>query len=356
MKDRTTRTTSINFECWEGYETADFLAPFAINAGTTVNARTLLSDADTAESIASGANTECHVLNINNAWVRDYLYPRGYIRALPEDRFAHSASNLLPELDTVLGGWNRSASGELIGIYQRFGAFNLVVNSRKIDQQSAEDQAFHLTDDDVFNNRFGILSYVDFNLFHLCIGADVNPFAALTPPQLQKLEDLADRWQRRANVISDDHMTMNHALINGDIDFYISGGVYTSAVARRDGHSHIMAITPQRGPIDGKGGIAFAEITSIIERPDTSVACEDFLDWLLLPETATSIAMTERTCNPVAQMGDPTVMQAFTREQLDWIQWDELSETMARCEPYALMPDHKAVQSIWLAALQRRDH
>lgn len=343
----------INFQCWEGYESAGFLRPFEKKSGTRINSQTLLSDADTAQQLASGNREQCHVININNAWVRDYLHPRGLIRTLDEGRFGRSMEGLLDLFNDDLRQWAYDESGNQIGICQRFGPFNLVVNTRKIDIKHAEDQGFHLAADRIYNKRFGILSYIDFNLFHLCIASELNPFAPLNRSDIQKIERTAIAWQKNACLISDDHFVLNRALIAGEIDFYLSGGVYTAAVARRDGHQHIRAITPASGPIEGKGGIVFAEITSIMNHPQTSAASESFLEWLISPETSASAAMTERTCNPVVQMGNPDVLRRFNTTQLNWLQWDELAESVARSAPYALMPNHADVLTLWQQALHR---
>ena len=53
--------------------------------------------------------------------------------------------------------------------------------------------------------------------------------------------------------------------------------------------------------------------------------------------------MTERTANPVAQMGIPEVFERFTARELDAIQWESLEEDIARCADYDLMPDHAAL-------------
>lgn len=343
----------INFQCWEGYESSQFLKPFEQSSNFRINAQTLLSDAIAAQQIASGNRAQCHVININNAWVRDYLHPRGLIRTLDKNRFGRSMEGLLDLFHDDLKQWAFDESGNQIGVCQRFGPFNLVVNTHKIDVKHAEDQGFQLAADQTFNQRYGILSYIDFNLFHLCIASDLDPFAPLSPAEIQTIERTADAWQKNAALISDDHFVLNRALIDGEIDFYLSGGVYTAAVARRDGHRHIRSITPATGPIAGKGGIVFAEITSTVNHPQTPAASDSFLEWLIRPETAAAVAMTERTCNPVVQMGDPDVLRQFSTVQLDWLQWDELGESVERSAPYALMPNHADVLTVWQQALHR---
>ena len=218
-----------------------------------------------------------------------------------------------------------------------------MVNNRRIDTGSAEDQGFALAADPAHRHRFGILEYDDFNLFHLCIAAGLNPYESLDAAQERLVEQVAPSWYESALLASDNHHVLKRALIDGDIDFYLSGGVYTVSPARLAGHTHLRAVTPRRGPIDGRGGIAFTEITSVLHHADTSPLAQTFLAYLLEPETAIRAAFVEGTCNPVAQMGEPRVFNAFSTQQLEAIQWDNLLEDVSRCADYRLMPNHDSL-------------
>jgi spermidine/putrescine transport system substrate-binding protein len=87
----------------------------------------------------------------------------------------------------------------------------------------------------------------------------------------------------------------------------------------------------------------FTEITSVLEAAPRSGEAEDFLEYLMEPETAWRAALTERTANPVAQMGMPEVFDRFSARDLDAIQWDSLEEDVSRCADYDLVPDHAAL-------------
>ena len=327
----------IRLLCWEGYESSRVLEPFERRRSTRVLADTLLSDAGTASDLLAGRAT-CDVLNINNAWVRGSLYPAGLVRPLDPQRFEPHFERMLAQFDRLYT-WARDAEGVLIGVCQRFGPFNLVVNTNRIDRASAEDLGFELANDRA-PRPYGILLYEDFNLFHVCIGAGLDPFSRLNEDEKTRFDATARRWFRGATVVTDDHFELNRALVEGAIDFYLSGGIYTASPARLAGHREIRAVTPRSGPIGGRGGIVFTEITSVLEAAPRSGEAEDFLAYLLEPETARRVALTERTANPVAQMGMPEVFERFTARELDAIQWDGLEEDIARCADYDLMPDH----------------
>ncbi len=337
----------MNLLCWEGYESDNILGEFARQRKIRSNSQTLLSDADTAKALTDGRHKQWDVLNINNPWVRDFLCHRGVIKSLAEDRFASTLDKLLPEFDR-LSHWARDDQGNMVGVCQRFGAFNLVIHADRVDRHSAEDQGFNLAND--HKNRFGILAYDDFNIFHICIGADINPFTHLDTASLNKFSETASDWFARALLISDDHVVLNRALVDGDIDFYISGGVYTVSEARLAGHHKLCAITPASGCINGLGGIVFAEITSALQHEHASAHALDFIEYIVQPDIAIRIATTENTLNPVAQMGDPKVLARFSKQQLDAIQWDSLSADIARCAMYQIPPNHAELHRRLLAA------
>ena len=343
----------IQLLCWEGYDSPHILEPFERRRSTRVLARTLLSDAGTASDLLAGRAT-CDVLNINNAWVRDSLHPAGLVRRLDPERFEPHFEQMSAQFDRLYQ-WARDAEGALIGICQRFGPFNLVVNTNRIDRESAEDQGFELANERA-PRPYGILLYEDFNLFHVCIGAGLDPFSPLGEDGRTRFDATARRWFRSATVVTDDHFELNRALVDGIIDFYVSGGIYTASPARLAGHREVRAVTPRSGPIPdrgrGRGGIVFTEITSVLEGAPRSGEAEDFLAYLLEPETARRVALAERTANPVAQMGMPEVFERFTARELDAIQWDGLEEDVARCADYDLMPDHAELLPLLRSAVR----
>jgi spermidine/putrescine transport system substrate-binding protein len=325
--------------CWEGYDAASIVEPFVSRYPTRFEAETLLSDAGTAQRLVEGEYDRWDILNINNAYVRDFLYPRGLIRQLPESNFGHYQESIHPVYADLLP-WSYDADGHLIGIGQRFGPFNLVINSNAISRATAEDQGFSLANDPRNHKRFAILNYPDFNVFHFCIGAGLNPFADLDSSDIDKFRQTAIDWYSGAKYVEDDHHRLNQALIDREIDFYISGGIYTASPARLAGYSQIVAVTPVQGPIDGKGGIVFSEITSILNHAEVNSNAERFLHYMLEPETAVRIALIDGTCNPVAQMGDPEVFRKFSKTQLDAIQWDWLEADLQRCAHYRIPPQN----------------
>lgn len=330
----------LNILCWEGYEAPDVIDPFTARHATTVRAETIVSDADTAARVSGAERPSWDVVNLNNPFAREVLYPAGVIRALPADRFASEYGRLLRQFDDLYQ-WTRSADGnDIIGVCQRFGPFNIVINEDLVSRGTAEDEGFLLADDGANAGRYGVLEYDDFNIFHICIALSLDPFTNLNAAQLDAFEAKARQWFTGAALITADHIEMNRALVDGDIGFYLSGGMYTASPARRDGHRNIRAVTPRSGPIDGKGAIVFLEVTSVIDHGNDPAHALAFLEHILTPGIAPAVAFTPGSCNPITQMGDPAVFERFSADQLDILQWETLEEDVSRCAHYRIPPDH----------------
>ena len=326
--------------CWEGYDAEPIVSQFKQQCALQLDAETLLSDAVVADELLAGGHSDCDLLNINNAYIRDCLEPAGMVQALGDELNQRYRNSIHPLYESFLP-WSYNANGDLIGIGQRYGPFNLVINTDVISRATAEDQGFYLADEPALKNRYAILDYPDFNLFHICIGAGLNPFEDLSADQIEEFKRTAARWLQQARMLEADHHCLNRALLAGDIDFYISGGIYTVSPARLQGHDNLLAVTPRSGPINGKGGIAFSEITSVLKSTNDYSDAAAFLDFMLEPEVAIAIAFVDGTCNPVAQMGDPKVFQAFSPQQLDAIQWETLESQLQHCADYQIPPNRK---------------
>ncbi len=91
----------LNILCWEGYEDPNVIEPFTERHGYSVRAETIVSDADAAARIVGPERSSWDVVNLNNPFARETLYPAGAIRALPRDRFADEYDRLLPQFDDL---------------------------------------------------------------------------------------------------------------------------------------------------------------------------------------------------------------------------------------------------------------
>ena len=67
------------------------------------------------------------------------------------------------------------------------------------------------------------------------------------------------------------------------------------------------------------------------------------------------MAFAEGTYNPVSQMGEKSVLDAFDKDELDAIQWDTLEQEMANSADYDINPDYAEMYEIYSAAKRERE-
>ena len=344
------RNNEMNILCWEGYNSDEVLGPFRnANSGSNVRAESGTSDPDMINKLRAGEVNVWDLINVNQPWAREQLYPEGLIKPLNKDRF-------MPYFDKMMSQFSApyplsfADDGSLIGMPQRFGPFSFVVNTDKISRATAEDQGWNIFLDPAMKDRYGVLTYDNWNVIHMCLTAGLNPFEPVEGDGLDSFKGTAEQIFGGAKLLTDDLVAMNTALINGEIDAYFTGGTYTASPARFDGASNIRGITPKSGPVDGKGGVVWIELTSAVNNPDPSTLAEDFLEYVQGPEISKAVAFSEGTYNPVTQMANADVMSRFNADELDAIQWDSLDDEMARSLDYQVVSSYDKLIEIYNAA------
>ncbi len=345
------RNDQMNILCWEGYNSDEVLGPFRdANTGATVRAESGTSDPDMINKLRAGETSVWDLINVNQPWARDQLYPEGLIKPLNKDRFLPYFESMLPEFADPPYALAFADDGNLIGMPQRYGPFSFVVNTDVISREMAEDQGWNLFLDAAMSGRYGVLTYDNWNVIHMCLTAGLNPFEPVEGDDVETFRQTAAAIFGGSKLLTDDLVAMNTALINGEIDAYFTGGTYTASPARYDGATNVRGITPNSGPVDGKGGVVWIELTSAVNNPDPSTLAEDFLEFVQAPDIAKAVAFTEGTYNPVSQMGNPEVMSQFDEEELDAIQMDSLADEMGRSLDYDVVASYDSLIDIYTEA------
>ena len=144
---------------------------------------------------------------------------------------------------------------------------------------------------------------------------------------------------------------MNLALINGEIDFYCTGGTYTASPARLDGATNIRGITPKQGPDGrqgrhrlGRGHLGGQQPAGLAPGATTSS------HYVQEPEVCHAVAFAEGTYNPVTQMANPKVFEKFSSDELDAIQWDSLEQELANS---CRLSDQSGLRPSWTRSTTR---
>jgi len=347
-----TRAQELAILCWEGYSADNVLDPFRARHDATVTAELLTDDPTGINQLRAGATSVFDVINVNQPWARQVMYPEKLILPLDQEEFKPFFDAMLPAFAWPYK-WAMSEDGsQLLGSVQRFGPFNYVVNTDRISLDAAEDQGWDLFNDPGNAGKFGILTYDNWNVMHMCMGSGFDPFAQRQPGDTDKFEETANTWFANAKLKTDDMGAINTALVNGEIDFYCTGGTYTASPARLEGVSNIRGVTPRSGPAGGKGGVVWVEVTSLVNNPNLSPLGVEFLKYVNEPDPSYNVAMAEGTHNPVAQMGNPDVFAKFTTEDLDALQYDTLEADISRCVDYNIIPGYDELREVYGRALR----
>ncbi|MGN1280562.1 MAG: PotD/PotF family extracellular solute-binding protein [Succinivibrio sp.] len=337
------RDKELNILCWEGYNSAEVLDPYRELRGAKVSAESATNDPTMVNKLRAGETKIWDLVNLNNPWARKILFPEGLITPLDPEVFAPYFDKMMPIFKYPYE-WAMSQDGkDLLGMVQRFGPYNFAVNTDKISRKTAEEVGWKLWEDNSLKGKYGINETDDWNVAHLFCIAGIDPYKEHTPEEMDKFKETCHRIIEGAKFIGD-IAAMNQALVNGDIDCYISGGTYTASIARAEGLENIRAISPL------EGALMWVEVTSLVNNPVHSPLAEDFLKYVQDPVVSHTVAFAEGTFNPVAQMANPECMKLFTKDELMAIQWDSLEEEMSRSRAYDVVPDYDVAHDIMVEA------
>jgi spermidine/putrescine transport system substrate-binding protein len=350
------RENEMNIYCWEGYNSDKVLDPFRTEFDCTVKAQGLISDPDAVNQLRAGDTKIWDVINLNNSWGRWQLYPENLIVPLDQERFRPHWDMMLPEFKWPYH-WAMSEDGsQLLGNIQRFGPSGINVDTNVISVEMAEDQGYNLFLQDDFKGKYAVLKYDDWVVMHAVLAAGYSPFRELTEQEIAAYEKVIRKIIANAAFVSDDMNAIALGIINGSISASFPGSIYTASTARFDGNANITCVIPKNGPaeIGGKNGVCWMELTSLVNNPQLSPRGADFLEYVWRPEVAKNVSFAEGTFNPVAQMGDPRVMEQFSTEELSAFQWDQMPDLMARCADFDDIPSYPRLHGIFTAAMREK--
>ncbi|MEM9760702.1 MAG: PotD/PotF family extracellular solute-binding protein [Pseudomonadota bacterium] len=348
------RKRPLSLLTWDAYADARLLDLWRERSVGRIRYEIHISDPTSVNRLRAGETSVWDFINVNNPWARNEMWPAGLIRALPRERFEPLYAQM-DEKFQMPYKWAMSDDGEhLLGVVQRYETFDFVVNSDVISPELAKDEGWDLFNNSDFSGRYGILAYEDWNVMDICMGAGIHPFRVKSDEEVEKFRATCKRWIDNAAFITTDFVQLNLAMINGEIDLYFTGGTYTTAAARLEGLTELRAITPSRGPADGKGGINWIEINSAVANPTPHEDTFDFLEFITSVDAAEIIARGNGNLQPVSQMAQPELMQRFSKDELAAIQWDEFDERIANAVEFDQIPDYDRLYDIYSATMRAR--
>ena len=339
---------------WDGYVDPRVLDGFTDQYGTGIDYELHTSDPDSVNKLRAGETRIWDIINLNNPWAREIMWPEGLIIELDRARFDPYFEAMLPMFQPPYK-WAMSLDNEhLLGVCQRVDTFDFVVNTDIVSADMAKDEGWDLFNNPDMAGRYGILAYDNWNIMHICMAAGLHPFKEKTDDQVATFEETARRLINGAKMISDDFVAVNLAVVNGEIDMYFGGGTYSISSARLDGLTNLYHVVPKSGPADGKGGINWIELNSVVNNPDLHPQAMDWMEYILQPDTSYAVATAGGFLLPVGQMAQPELLDKFSAEELDSFQWDEFDYRISHSVEYDVVPDYNRLYDIYTAARREK--
>ena len=351
-RDAAAQDRTLNLLCWDAYADPRLAELWKNDMASDLKTEIHISDPQSVNRLRAGETKNWDFVNLNNPWARNEMWPAKLIRDLPRDRFEPLYEQMLPKFKPPYK-WAMSTEGDaLLGVVQRLETFDFAINTDSVSVETAKAEGW-----DLFNNpdfKFGILAYEDWNVMDLCMIAGLHPFKDKSDGDFAKFTETANRVLKQAKVVTTDFAQLNLAMLNGEIDAYFCGGTYSIASARAEGNNNLYAISPPKGPADGKGGINWIEVNSAINNPNPHPKALDFLEWMVQPEQSFIIASGNGNLQPVSQMAQPEVMAKFSKDQLNAMQFDTLEERLAAAVEFDIVPQYDKLLDSYAAAVRAR--
>ncbi|MBL8894248.1 MAG: extracellular solute-binding protein [Rhizobiales bacterium] len=343
---------TLNLLCWDAYADPRLAEMWLKDTGTKLKSEIHISDPQSLNRLRAGETKNWDFINVNDPWAKNYFWPEKLIVELPRDRFEPLYDKMLPKFKPPYARAMSRDGEHLLGVVQRLETFDIAINTDKISVETAENEGW-----DMFNNadfKFGVLAYEDWNVMDLCMIAGVHPYKDKSDADVAKFTETANRVMKQAKTVTTDFVQLNLAMLNNEIDAYFCGGTYSIASARREGNNNLWAISPPKGPADGKGGINWIELNSAINNPNFNPKAFDFLEWMVKPDQCYIVASGNGNLQPVAQMIQPEVLAKFSKEELDAMQYDTLDHRLAAATEFDIVPQYDKLYDIYTAAVRAR--
>ncbi len=343
---------TLNLLCWDAYADPRLAEMWLKDTGTKLKSEIHISDPQSLNRLRAGETKNWDFINVNDPWAKNYFWPEKLIVELPRDRFEPLYDKMLPKFKPPYARAMSRDGEHLLGVVQRLETFDIAINTDKISVETAKNEGW-----DMFNNadfKFGVLAYEDWNVMDLCMIAGIHPYKDKTDADVAKFTETANRVMKQAKTVTTDFVQLNLAMLNNEIDAYFCGGTYSIASARREGNNNLYAISPPKGPADGKGGINWIELNSAINNPNFNPKAFEFLEWMVKPDQAYIVASGNGNLQPVAQMIQPEVLAKFSKEELDAMQFDTLDERLAAATEFDIVPQYDKLYDLYTAAVRAR--
>lgn len=335
----------LNYMCWEGYNSPSILDPFQKENDVRIAVDLITDSAGGFAKLAAGASRDFDLVSSDSPWIQR-MGPAGFCRYIDDNDFAEQYDEFYPQFRAPFEPLQ--FEGKATGLPTRWGWVGPTVNTKfdKLETWSSYAPVF----DSAYKDKICLLDWGDWPIMPLALYAGVNPYKQLDEAELGEIRKVLRAAFKNTRAIVGDLAIAQKGLLDGSFRALIGGGTYCTSSLRLKGHDYIQSIVPE--PKDGlKQGIIWMEATGLIDNGKNSQVAADFLKYIVSPEVAKELAITEATCNlvPNAKAED-----LFSDEEKKALQMDYMWTAWDNSQFHTVAPNIDEMLAIWQEELAAR--
>ncbi|PWE55820.1 hypothetical protein DEM27_14210 [Metarhizobium album] len=336
---------SLNYMCWEGYNAPSILEPFQKQKDASISIDLITDSAGGFAKLAAGASRDFDLVSSDSPWIQR-MGPAGFCRFIDEADFAGQFAEFYPQFRAPFAPL--AFEGKATGLPTRWGWVGPTVNTKfdKLETWSSYAPVF----DSAYKDKICLLDWGDWPIMPLALYAGINPYEELDEAALEEVRKVLRAAFKNTRAIVADLAVAQKGLIDGSFRALIGGGTYATSALRMKGHDYIQSIVPE--PKNGlKQGIIWMEATGLIDNGKNSQIAADFLKYIVSPEVAKQLAITEATCNLVPNSKAEAL---FSEEEKKALQMDYMWTAWDNSQFHTVAPNIDDMLAIWQEELAAR--
>jgi len=336
---------SLNYMCWEGYNAPSILEPFQAANDATISIDLITDSAGGFAKLAAGASRDFDLVSSDSPWIQR-MGPAGFCRFIDDADFAEQYADFYPQFRAPFEPLQ--FEGKATGLPTRWGWVGPTVNTKfdTLEAWSSYAPVF----DSAYKDKICLLDWGDWPIMPLALYAGVNPYEELDEAALGEVRKVLRAAFKNTRAIVGDLAIAQKGLLDGSFRALIGGGTYCTSSLRLKGHDYIQSIVPE--PKDGlKQGIIWMEATGLVDNGKNSAIAADFLKYIVSPEVAKQLAITEATCNLVPNSKAEAL---FSEEEKKALQMDYMWTAWENSQFHTVAPNIDDMLAIWQEELTAR--
>ncbi len=337
---RAQAASTLNYMCWEGYDSPELIKPFEKANDVTVEFDLIVDSPGAFAKLAAGGHRDFDLASLDSPWIVR-MGPAGVCEFLDPADFKEEFDSFYPEFEHPFSPL--TYDGKITGLPTRWGWVAAPINLEysTLKEWRSYDPCF----DSKNRDRIGLMDWGDWPIMPMVLHAGINPYKELDQAELKEVRTVLRALFKNTRALFADLTLARKALLDGSVKTLIGTGTYTTNAIRRDGHKQVLSIVPE--PKNGLNqGVLWIEGTAIIKEPSEPELAKKLIKHMATPSGAYHLSWPAG-----GQPSNPTPVKAaeelYSDEQKDAMQMDYMWEAFAKSEIHDVAPNIDEMLVIW---------